>query len=62
MGSWVVHFILDQEGGAVIEYALIASVISFALFVVLLLTRVGLQDFYLGIADAPVEAVNALWS
>ncbi|MGH7966805.1 MAG: Flp family type IVb pilin [Candidatus Binatia bacterium] len=60
MRSWITHLILDQEGGAAMEYALIAGIVSLALFVGLLLTRVGLQNLYQGIADALTEAVNAL--
>lgn len=60
MKGSLLQLILDQEGGAAMEYALIAGIVSLALFVILLLTRTGLQNLYQGIADALTEAVNSL--
>lgn len=60
MKNSIVQFISNQEGGAAMEYALIAGLVSVAFFAVLLLFRTHLVALFQGIADKLVEAINSL--
>lgn len=58
MKNSIIQFISKQDGGAAMEYALMAGLLSFALFIVLLLFRTNLVMVFQSIADALVEAMN----
>ena len=58
MKNSIRQFISNQDGGTAMEYALMAGIISFALFIVLLLFKTNLVSLFQSIVDSLIEALN----